>query len=161
MVLNKKKSRLGKNKVLNLQQEQYIMNRVLNRYALVTLCFACFTISSVRAQSEGVLTVKSSEKIKRVVQKKLAYNKAVEQVSGFRIQLFYGSEAGAKKIGEEYLTLFPEGQTKLKFDSPDWKVMVGNYKTQLEADRALIEVKEAFVTAIIVPDMVDIAPKEE
>ncbi|MCK0129890.1 SPOR domain-containing protein [Flavobacteriaceae bacterium F08102] len=110
----------------------------------------------MQAQSEGGLTVHSSEKIKKVIAKKLAYNKSIEQVSGFRIQLFYGSEEGARKTGEEFLSLFPEGKTKLQFDSPDWKLMVGNYKTKLEADRALVEIKEAFVTAIIVPAMVDI-----
>jgi hypothetical protein len=37
----------------------------------------------------------------------------------------------------------------LSYESPEWKVRVGNYKTRLEADRALLKFKEKFTGAIV------------
>jgi hypothetical protein len=54
------------------------------------------------------------------------------------------------------MSLFPNTKIKIQFFSPEWKVLIGNYKTRLEVDRALMEVKEAFPNAIPVTDLVKI-----
>lgn len=110
----------------------------------------------VFAQKEGVVTIESSERIKEIISKKRTYNKNLKEVKGFKIQLFNGSEQGAYKIRDEFSTIFPKTDIKIQFFSPEWKVRVGNYKTRLEADRALVEIKKDFPSAIILPAMIEL-----
>ncbi len=125
------------------------MKRLLNRYLLLNLVFGLLFCANIHAQTEGTVVIKSTEKVKSIIAKKISYNKNVDEIDGFKIQLFYGGEQGAYKTRDEFESLFPEVDTQIKFDRPDWKVMVGRYKTQLEADRALVEIKEAFISAFV------------
>lgn len=125
---------------------------------LISLFLFIFVInfSNLYAQEEGTIIVESSEKIKTIIAKKKAYNRNLKEVKGYKIQLFNGSEQGAYRIRDRFSSMFPKTNIKIKFFSPEWKVRVGNYKTRLEADRALLEIKEAFPGAIILPAMIEI-----
>lgn len=108
------------------------------------------------AQEQGSLSIESSESIKNIIAKKKAHNKNTTKVNGYRIQIFFGSEQGAYKAREEFKSLFPDVYLKVENFPPDWKVRVGNYKTRLEADRALVEIKEAYLGAIVLPELIDV-----
>ncbi|WP_369047974.1 SPOR domain-containing protein [Tenacibaculum sp. UWU-22] len=70
---------------------------------------------------------------------------------GYRIQLYNGLEKKARSVKADFETQFPGVYTKLIYDSPEWKIQVGNYKNRLEADRALNKIKEKFYGAIVIP----------
>ena len=70
---------------------------------------------------------------------------------GFRIQLYNGFEAEAKKVQARFKFDFPEIKTYMVYQQPEWKIQVGTYKTKLKADRAIIKVKTACIGAIVVP----------
>ena len=70
---------------------------------------------------------------------------------GFRIQLYNGFEVEAKKIQARFKINFPEIKSYIVYRQPEWKIQVGTYKTKLEADRALLEIKKEFSSAIVVP----------
>ncbi|MDG1397092.1 MAG: SPOR domain-containing protein [Polaribacter sp.] len=91
----------------------------------------------------------SSPKIKRLISKKRAFNKTYGY--GFRVQVYYGDETEARKIQNKFKISFPNVYTKLAYNKPDWKVHVGNYKTKLEADKALITFSEKFTGLIVIP----------
>ena len=156
MVLNNKVRAKGKNKVLNLQKQITIMKSFLNRYSIAVLTICMLSTSFLMAQQEGSLSIESSESIKNILAKKKDYNKNIKKAAGSRIQIFFGSEQGAYKSRDNFKTLFPDTYIKIENFPPDWKVRVGNYKTRLEADRALVEIKEAFSGAIVLPELIDV-----
>lgn len=104
----------------------------------------------------GIIKIHSNEKIKRIVAKKKQYNKDLKTIDGYKIQIYFGSEKSALKKEEEFKSLFPEVKTKIWLDAVDWKVWVGNYKTRLEADRALEEIKGGFISAFVVTSKIKI-----
>ncbi len=104
---------------------------------------------NLSAQNEGTVHIQSTEKIKQLIAKKRVYNKKITKVKGYKIQLFYGNEQGAYKVRDEFSTAFPDTAIQIKFFSPEWKVWVGSYKTQLEADRVLKEIKSASFNAFV------------
>ena len=108
---------------------------------LTTLC--------VSAQHDGIITIHSSEKIKEIITKKKAYNKNLKKINGFKIQLFYGEEKNAYKIRDKFSSMFPDIKVEIKHANPDWKVWAGAYKTKLEADRAIKEIKDAQFNAFV------------
>jgi hypothetical protein len=106
--------------------------------------------------TEGTLEVNSSSEIKKLIQKKISYNNSNPKIKGYRIQLFNGSESGANNTRNKFLALFPNATTSVDWDSPEWKVRVGKYKTRLEVDKAVEEIKLAFGNAIVIEMMIRI-----
>lgn len=91
----------------------------------------------------------SSPQIKRLIAKKRAFNKSYGH--GYIIQIYYGNETRARSLRNKFRLEFPEVITKLDYDKPDWKVLVGNYKTKLEADKAVLNFSEKFSGLIVIP----------
>lgn len=89
------------------------------------------------------------ELVADLIAKKKEFNK--EFGFGFRIQLYNGFEVEAKKTEAKFKIDFPEVKTHLLYRQPEWKIQVGFYKTQLEADRALLEFKKKYESAIAIP----------
>jgi hypothetical protein len=99
---------------------------------------------------KGTINIESSVSIKNLMTKKVNYNKSNPRIDGFRIQLFNGSESGANSTRSRFLALYPNETISVDWDSPEWKVRVGKYKTRLDVDRALEKIKLAFQYAIVV-----------
>jgi hypothetical protein len=116
---------------------------------------ALFTCSVFAQQKEGELKIESSGRIDEVIEQKKKYNKSLKTIKGYRIQLFYGNEKESYKIRDEFKKLFPEISTIIIFSSPQWKVQVGNFKTRLEADRTLVDIKIKYPAAIILATEID------
>ncbi len=106
------------------------------------------------AQETAKITIDSSPEIKKLIENKIAYNKAHQTQKGYRIQLFYGSEGGAISTRANFISLFPDTATYIDYEAPDWKVKVGNFKTRLEADKALEEIKLAFGNAFVLKEKI-------
>lgn len=99
---------------------------------------------------EGNINIDCSSEINSLITKKISYNKEQHIIDGYRIQLFYGSENGVANARNKFVSLFPNTTTYIDYESPEWKVRVGNYKTRLEADRALQEIILSFGDAIVI-----------
>ncbi|CAL2104027.1 SPOR domain-containing protein [Tenacibaculum sp. 190130A14a] len=104
-----------------------------------------FSVYSATAQSK----LTNDKSINSLIEKKREFNK--QNKKGFRIQLYNGLERTAKSIQGRFRVEYPNVRTKLSYDSPEWKIQVGNYKTRLDADRALNKIREKFSGAIVVP----------
>ena len=104
-----------------------------------------FCLSSTQAKGQTI----KDELVTDLIQKKRSYNK--ENGFGFRIQLNNGFEKEVKLSRSKFKVEYPLILTYILFESPDWKVQVGNYRTRLEADKALNKIKLKFREAIVVP----------
>ena len=87
--------------------------------------------------------------INELISKKRSFNK--EFSYGFRIQLYNGIETIARKTMRKFNYDFPEIKTHLIYRQPEWKIQVGFYNTMLEADRALLNFKRKYKSAIVIP----------
>jgi len=87
--------------------------------------------------------------INELISKKRSFNKKFSY--GFRIQLYNGIETVARKTMRKFNYDFPEIKTHLIYRQPEWKIQVGFYNTMLEADRALLNFKRKYKSAIVIP----------
>lgn len=115
---------------------------------IITLCIL-FSIHSYAQQTKGTVQIESSKEVDKMIAQKKNYNKKMGTIKGYKIQLFYGNEKDAYELKDEFKLLYPKISTKIIFSSPEWKVQSGNYKTRLEADSALVDIKIDFPNAII------------
>lgn len=109
--------------------------------------FAFFFLMTTNIFSQN--TTKINKEVVDLLEKKKKYNKLVG--SGYTIQLYNGNELKAKKLLARFKIEFPETDAKLLYETPDWKVQVGQYKVKLDADRASLLFKEEFNNIIVVP----------
>lgn len=112
---------------------------------LFFISFLCVSISESYGQNSDDI----SSDIKTLITKKREFNK--KYGFGYRVQLYYGDETNAKLIQNKFAASFPETKTYLAYQQPYWKVLVGNYKNKLEADRASVLFSEKFTGLIVVP----------
>lgn len=108
-----------------------------------------FTALSITGLAEVNAQKSDTQLVKELIQKKRNYNR--DKGFGFRIQLSNGNEIDIKKTKQLFTIEFPTIATYILFDSPDWKVQVGDYRTSLEADKALNLINKKFRGAIVVP----------
>jgi hypothetical protein len=111
---------------------------------------------SVFSQKNGVINIDASSDVKAIIQKRISYNKSKSKTKGYRIQIYYGSENGAIAAKSKFSELFPNTATYIEYDSPDWKVKVGNFKTKLEADKAREEILLVFDGAFVLEEKIPI-----
>ena len=114
----------------------------------ITLFLAIFLLLGsfhVNAQE----SYNNTKAIEKLIEKKREYNKTNR--TGYLIQLYNGLERTAKSTRYRFKVEFPYIPTELEYKAPEWKVQVGNYKTRLEADRALNIIRRKFSGAIVIP----------
>ena len=86
-------------------------------------------------------------------------NKRVNCLEGYRVEIFFSSERDAKQKAlnkkVEFLSLYPETTVHVKYDSPNFRVRVGDFRTKNEALKLHKEIKETYPMAFIVADKID------
>ncbi len=95
------------------------------------------------------LSITKSHAIDSILLNKKLYN-AKNPPIGYKIQLYYGNETIAYKIKNKFERTFPNQNAKIVFETPDWKVMVGNFKRRIKADSIVIAIKKKFIGAVVV-----------
>lgn len=90
-----------------------------------------------------------TDKIDKLIEKKRSFNQKYGY--GYKIQLYNGTEQNSRKLQARFRAEFPGYTTKLIYETPEWKVHVGNYKTKLEADRDLMIFEKKFSGIITIP----------
>lgn len=108
-----------------------------------------FVLSLISYATYSQNKTTKSEEIKSIITKKRNFNK--EFGFGYRIQLYNGNEQQARQIRARFKIEFPDHFSKLVYDSPEWKVQVGNYKTKLEADKDAMQFQKKISGIIVVP----------
>jgi len=123
------------------------MNKLSIR-AIIPLFFVAFlSITNSYSQNEN-------DKINTLIAQKKAFNKTNKNIIVFKIQIYNGNETQAYAIKRSFEADFPEYRTKIKYDNPEFKIRFGNFRTRLEADRALNIIKEKYAGAIVLEDKI-------
>ena len=112
---------------------------------------------SLQAQN-GRVKITQSIEIEKVIEVKKEINK---NKSMLRIQIFNGSRNEAKKIKEKFEKSKIDSIVDIVYETPNYKIWVGNYINQLEADRKLLEIKKYYSDAFIFRPKIKQAANEE
>jgi len=97
---------------------------------------------------EGQVNISENEKITKLLELKSEMSKDNVIGDRFKIQLFYGNNGEANEVIKDYRSKF-EYPSLIAYEAPNYKVWVGNFRNRLEADRALLRIKESFPSAFI------------
>ena len=121
---------------------------------LITIAFFAISLSafsqrkhtdSAKKLPKGNSTVNADPNIETL----LNYKFAEKNNANYKIQLYYGSLNKAHNVLSKFNSKHSEWPGKIEYETPNYKVWVGNYQTRIEADKALIQISKNFPSAFI------------
>lgn len=113
---------------------------------LLSIAIMIGTTAVVSAQ-QGQVNIIQDEAIPALLAQKTEMVKDGVIGDRYRIQLFSGDNNEASKVIRNYRSTYPEWSSTIVFETPNYKVWVGNFRNSLEADKALLEIKKSFPAA--------------
>lgn len=118
-------------------------------FNLLILCLLVFFSSEMAVAQSGTLTVHQDAKITQLLELKKSLEKENKLSDGFTIQLYYGNLSKANSVLGNYRNRYGSWPASIEYETPNYKVWVGNFTSRIEADRALLEIKRNFSSAFI------------
>lgn len=100
--------------------------------------------------------IQTSLKVRALQEKKEEYHKRTNGESdGYRVKIHFGSDKSkAKEVQAKFSSKYNEVSTYEEYQQPNFVIMVGDYKTKLEAYELLKKIKEDYPYAFIVKSRV-------
>lgn len=119
----------------------------------------CIFFSKISFAQKGEVTVIKDPLIDSLIAKRIEVykssgevkpNKAIVSSYGYRLQIFYGSDR--REVFNEqsrFKGLYPKLNTYIIYKEPNYYVRVGDFRTKLEAQRLMNELRPNFPTLFI------------
>lgn len=108
-------------------------------------------LQRVEVQQDSVLT--------KMLDWHMQQNKMENGIQGFRVEIFFSSAYDAKskalKKKVDFLSVYPDHSVHVKYDAPNFRVRVGDFRTKNEALKIYKEIKDEYPVAFIVADEID------
>ena len=117
--------------------------------AFQTALFFCFCNSNLYAQDEKV-SVSQNPKFENLLNEKRKLNTSIIVNDVYKIQIYYGDSETSKKILTDFKRDFLDFDGTIVFNTPAYKVWVGNYKTRIEAEKNLLVFKKRYPNAFVI-----------
>lgn len=139
---------------------------------LAITCVFCFFAAGAFAQSRGVVTIVKDPMIDSLIAKRIVLNNmpsgigtvkpgAVASQVGYRVQVFYGSDRREVFSQQaKFKSLYPTLNTYITYKEPNYYLRAGDFRTRLEAQRLMNELRPEFPTLFIFREKIN-APNLE
>jgi hypothetical protein len=112
--------------------------------------FALFIISvNSNAQGRNV-DITQDPKFEKLLNEKRKINPSIAVNERYKIQVFSGDAEKAKKALIDCREIFTNLDGTIVFNTPNYKVWIGNFKNRIEAERNLIEIKKNYENALLI-----------
>jgi len=114
------------------------------------------------AQTRGKVEVVKDPKVDSLMEDYLVVGSKGKSVTpsssssdGYRVQIFSGAERkGAYDAQAKFQDKYPDTRTYLSYREPNFKVRVGDFRTRLEAEKLIQELKPWFTGLFIVQEKI-------
>lgn len=122
------------------------------------LCFflgLSFAVSLWAQSADGRVTLAGEANAEKVLDVYKQLNEARKSIPGFRVQIHFGGEREkAKEVKSKFLSQYNQVQAYESYQSPNFRVRVGDFRTRLEAISFQKKIQAAFPASYIVQDMI-------
>lgn len=126
-----------------MHKNYHIMRILTSRKAFFYSITLCLTTSYIHAQDRNI-TVNQDPKFEQLLNEKRKTNVSNAANDQYKIQIFSGESEKAKNILTEFKQEFSDIDGTIVFNTPNYKVWIGNFKTRIEAERNLIEIRKKY-----------------
>ncbi len=103
-------------------------------------------------------TITQDSRIGVLLQNHIAMNKRRNGIEGHRLEIFFSSDYNAREkaleVKTEFLKRYPDMDAYIQFQSPNFRVRVGNFRTKSDALKAKEQIKPHYPNAFRVDDII-------
>lgn len=115
---------------------------------LTLLLFA--GLATFKLQAQNSVTVQQDARFEELLTEKRKINASITVNDRYKVQIFYGTNDKARKTLQDFKRDFKTTDGTIVFESPTYKVWVGSYKSRIEAERNLVEIRKKYPHALLV-----------
>jgi hypothetical protein len=122
---------------------------------ILIMCF-----QQLSAQEKGKVTVTKDPQIDSLIARRLELNRAGVSgnnvtLSGFRVQIFSGLDRALVYSEQvKFKTRYPGISSYISYTQPNYKLRVGDFRTRLEAEKLMNELKKYYNSMFIFSEMI-------
>jgi len=95
-------------------------------------------------------TLTQDPKFEQLLNEKRKINPSLSVNDFYKIQIYNGGSEIAKKTLNEFRLEFTTLDATIVFNTPNYKVWVGNFRTRIEAERHLVDIKERYKNVLLI-----------
>jgi tRNA A37 N6-isopentenylltransferase MiaA len=104
---------------------------------------------NLHAQNSN-LTLNQDAKFEQLLNEKRKLNPNLSYNDRYRIQIFSGISESAKKTFTEFKQENNTVDGTIIFNTPNYKVWIGNFRARMEAERYLAEIKDKYKSIFLI-----------
>jgi hypothetical protein len=125
------------------------MRHFRQKLAPIHFFFIVFFVQNNLVHSQNIV-VKQDPKFEQLLKEKRKVNSGIVTNNRYKIQLFSGNNELSKKALADFKKDFVNFDATIVFNTPNYKVWVGNYKTRIEAEKNLKPILKKYPNALII-----------
>jgi predicted deacetylase len=115
-------------------------------FCFFLLSFSCWHLL---AQSENI-SLSQDPKFEQLLSEKRKINSSLSINDFYKIQIYIGNSETAKKTLNDFRLEFANIDATIVFNTPNYKVWVGNFRTRIEAERNLADIKGRYKNVLLI-----------
>ena len=124
--------------------------------ALLCVSVDCFAQPDINDVIDSTLNITRDVRLDSLVMRHIRVNERKDGFEGYRLQLFSGSGTEARQeantLRADFMARHPETPAYLIYQAPNFKVRVGDFRTELEAIKLQRELEYQWPGAFVVRD---------
>lgn len=120
-----------------------------HRVLLVCVFAIVFSSTKILAQQASVNVIQDPV-FEQILNEKRRISASVTVMDKYKIQVFNGDNESAKRVLNSLRIDFPQLDGTIIFQTPSYKVWAGSFRTRIEAERNLAEIRKKHPGALIV-----------
>ena len=132
-----------------MYKNQIIMSIFLKLKVIFSIVFLVF----LSEKSSGQVTkasISQDPKFEQLLNEKRKINSSITVNDRYKIQIFNGDSENSKKNLTDFKRENKNMDATIVFSTPQYKVWVGNFKTRIEAEKTLNDLKKKYPNAFLI-----------
>lgn len=125
------------------------MKNILLKSSFFTLISFCLYTPNLHAQ-QGNTTLTQDPQFEQLLAEKRRINSSITINDRYKIQIFNGESETAKKTLSDFKKEYKNYDGTIVFSTPAYKVWVGNFRSRIEAERNIAELRKKYPNALLV-----------
>lgn len=103
-----------------------------------------------KSSAQDNTSVTQDTRFEQLLAEKRKINSSIIVNDRYKIQIFYGDNDKARKALSDFKREFRTIDGTIIYNSPTYKVWVGNFKSKIDAERTLNEIKKKYPYALLI-----------
>jgi hypothetical protein len=136
-------------KALLLHKNQSVMKFPHLKKRIIFFALATITIAKMDAQKKKT-EINQDPIVDQLLNEKRKINNTLSITDQYKIQVFNGTSDLAKKTLTEFKSSNKNLDATIIFQTPNYKVWVGNFRNRMDAERNLIDIRKRYKTAFLI-----------